>query len=112
MEGVRERVEGGADELVVGVGREYMLLLLRNGLWVRELLLLLPCVCVWGGGKEGKRKGPLLHDVRALKRSQLFKSLSCFPCSSGHGQPLVLPFFFVRLVGSLLSPLNLCYTPK
>ena len=52
---MRERVEGGADELVVGVGREYMLLLLRNGLWVRELLLLLPCVCGGGGKKEREK---------------------------------------------------------
>jgi len=41
LEGVRERVEGGADECGCG---NLLLLLLKSGLWMRELLLLLPCV--------------------------------------------------------------------
>jgi hypothetical protein len=50
---VRERAERGEVQNLVGARRGVVLLLLKGGLWVRELLLLLPCV--WGGrgGGEG-----------------------------------------------------------
>ena len=53
MGAVRERAERGEVQLLVGATRGGLLLLLKGGLWVRELLLLLPCV--WGGrgGGEG-----------------------------------------------------------
>ena len=45
MGAVRERAERGEVQLLVGARRGGLLLLLKGGLWVRELLvLLLPCV--------------------------------------------------------------------
>ena len=53
MGAVRKRAERGKVQLVMGARRGRLLLLHKGGLWVRELLLLLPCV--WGGkgGGEG-----------------------------------------------------------
>ena len=53
MGAVRDRAERGEVQMLVGAKRGGLLLLLKGGLWVRELLLLLPCV--WGGrgGGEG-----------------------------------------------------------
>ena len=53
MGAVRKRAERGKVQLVMGARRGRLLLLHKGGLWVRELLLLLPCVCVWGGGEGG-----------------------------------------------------------
>ena len=53
MGAVRERAERGEVQNLVGARRGVLLLLLKGGLWVRELLLLLPCVCGGRGGGEG-----------------------------------------------------------
>lgn len=55
MGAVRERAERGEVQLLVCVRRGG--LLLKGGLWVRELLLLLSCV--WGGRGEVARHAVL-----------------------------------------------------